>query len=111
MRERIATWPHGWANRFSVLTETLSGTRTITAAEVDSYQVLFLDPDGSARNVDLPAEEGCEGVYLVIVNTAGGAENISVRNDAAGAVGTIGQNETGFLFCNGSAWYITVGVA
>lgn len=110
MRERIATWPTGRASRFSVKTnETLTGARVITTDEVERYNALAFDPGGAARNVDLPAEEFCTGVYLWISNTADAAEIITVRDDAGGTVVTPTQNEAAFVWCDGVRWYGSVG--
>lgn len=109
LRERISTWPHDGANRWAVLTEDLGGSnRTLTAIEVDSYNAFFLDPNGNVT-VTLPAEEGSEGAYLVIFNTAGAAETITVENDAAATVGTIAQDEAALFGCNGTVWRSLVG--
>lgn len=110
VRERIATWPTDRANRWSVkTTETLAGDRDITVFELDQYQAFSFDPNGSARNVDLPAEAGCEGVFVVIANAADDAENITVRDDADATVATVAQSEAVLLFCDGTSWFPLVG--
>jgi hypothetical protein len=109
-RERIATWPQGRANRFSVKTaETLTGARVITPAEVERYQAMAFDPGGAGRNVDLPAEESSTGVILMISNTADAAEILTVRNDAGSTVVTPTQNEACLVWCDGVRWYGFVG--
>lgn len=109
-RERIAIWPNGRASRFSAKTnETLTGTRVITYDEVERYQAFGFDPGGAARNVDLPAEEVCEGVFLFISNTADAAEVITVRNDAGSPVVTPTQSEACVVWCDGVRWYGMVG--
>lgn len=109
-RERIATWPTARASRFSVKTnETLSGNRTVTVAEVETYNALAFDPGGAGRNVVLPPEESCKGVYLWISNTADAAEILTIQNDAAGTVVTPTQNEAAFVWCDGVRWYGSVG--
>lgn len=109
-RERIATWPNGRANRFSARTaETLTGARVITLDEVERYQAFAFDPGGAGRNVDLPAEEVCEGVHLYISNTADAAEVLTVRNDAGGTIVTPTQAEAAMVWCDGVRWYGMVG--
>lgn len=109
-RERIATWPNGRANRWSVKTaETLSGTRVITYDEVERYQALAFDPGGAGRNVDLPAEEVCEGVCLYISNTADAAEVLTIRNDGGSTIVTPTQAEAAMVWCDGVRWYGMVG--
>ena len=78
---------------------TLAGTLTLTTS---SKRYQSLDPDGSARNVDLPAE--AEGLAFFIANRGNGAEVITVRNDAAGTVDTIDNDEGLSCICDGTAW-------
>ncbi len=87
--------------RADVNTQTLSGDLVLTH---DSPEMHFLDPDGSARNVDLPAEEESEGLLFWICNTADGAETITVRDDAAATIATLAQNEHGYFLSNGTIW-------
>lgn len=109
-RERIATWPNGRANRWSVKpNETLAGGRVITAAEVERYQAMAFDPGGAGRNVDLPAEESSAGVYLFISNTADAAEILTIRNDGGSTIVTPTQNEAAMVWCDGVRWYGMVG--
>src|SRR5688572_11056032 len=69
----------------------------------DAPSVLAIDPGGAARNVDMPAEEaqGMEGKLWIVINTADAAEVITLRNDAAGTIGTLTQNETAMLMVAG----------
>tara|TARA_Y100000310_G_scaffold74912_1_gene71153 strand:+ start:268 stop:618 length:351 start_codon:yes stop_codon:yes gene_type:complete len=86
--------------------ETLAATKTLVPQDA---QFQALDPDGSHRNVDLPAEEASQGLFFFIKNTAGGAENLVVRNDAAATKETLGQGKWGIFFCDGTDWE-TMGV-
>lgn len=85
------------------LIQTLTGTFVVGA---DMPSLLVLDPGGAARNVDMPAEEaaGMEGKLWVVVNNADALEVITLRNDAAGTIGTLTQNETAMLLVAGGAW-------
>tara|TARA_R100000306_G_scaffold61433_2_gene64014 strand:- start:59 stop:409 length:351 start_codon:yes stop_codon:yes gene_type:complete len=74
-----------------------------------SAQFQALDPDGSHRNVDLPAEEASQGLFFLIKNTAGGAENLVVRDDAGATKETLGQGKWGIFVCDGTSWE-TMGV-
>ena len=74
-----------------------------------SAQFQALDPDGTHRNVDLPAEEASQGLFFFIKNTAGGAENLGVRNDAGATKETLGQGKWGIFVCDGTSWE-TMGV-
>lgn len=93
---------------FGVNTETLAATRVI---DPDDAILQYLDPGGAGRNVDLPAEANARGQMFLIVNTADAAENLTVRNDAAGTIGVVGQNEMGMFVCNGTDWRHFTGVA
>lgn len=110
MRERIATWPTSRASRFSAATEeTLSGNRTVSVEEIEEYNAFAFDPGGSGRNVSLPSESFCEGVYLYIANTADAAEILTVQNDGGDTIVTPTQSEAAFIWCDGTSWYGLVG--
>lgn len=80
---------------------TLAGNLTLT----DQYRsILKIDPDGSNRDVTLPAEATSNGLYFRIINNAGGAENLVVKDDGGNTIGTINQNEQGEFWCDGTDW-------
>lgn len=109
-REKIAINPTAMASRISVKgQETLTGNRTITLAEIDTYNGFAFDPGGAGRNVTLPAEGSCKGVILMISNKADAAEILTVKNDGGDTILTPTQNEAALLWCDGSAWYGLVG--
>lgn len=89
--------------RLRTQVHTLTGTYVVAA---DSPSLLSLDPGGAARNVDMAAEEavGMEGKIWVIVNAADAAEVITIRNDAAGTIVTLTQNECAIIFVVGGVW-------
>lgn len=90
----------------SATTETLSGTRTITAAEVKESTIFVFDPGGAGRNVDIPAASAANaGSFLVIANAADAAEVLTVREGGSTTVVTPTQAETAILFSTGSKWY------
>lgn len=92
--------------RFASYVDTLAGDLTV----LETFSpLLVLDPGGSARNVDLPAEATSEGLIYLIVNTADAAEDITVRNDAAGTIVTVSQNEMALVVCDGTDWHGMVG--
>lgn len=93
------------AHKFSVLAaETLTGTRTLTQAEVDEYTIFHVDPGGAARNLDLPAEANNVGQFLIIANKADAAEVLTIRDDAGGTICTPAQNESAIVWCDGVTW-------
>ena len=95
---------------FAVL-GTLGGTRVITQAEVDTTNVFTFDPDGAIRNLDLPAEADCTGIFLFIANAGVVTEIITIRDDAAGTVCTPDGAESAVVWCDGVSWRGLVGVA
>lgn len=98
----------GAGNKLQKLSQTLTGTLVVDA---DSPPLLWLDPGGAGRNVDLPAEADSDGLFFYVVNAADAAENLTVRNDAGGTVGVVGQAEMGFFVCDGTTWRHFTGVA
>lgn len=90
-----------WLDR-KINVTTLTGATTIYK---DTRQVLKMDPGGASRNVTLPAVEDCEGFELFIINGADQAENLVIKNAGATTIVTIGQDQAGFVYCDGGAWY------
>ena len=82
-------------------TETLAADKTIADGDPG---LQFLDPGGAARDVDLPAAADNVGACYIIINTADGAEAITVRDDASATVLTLDQDQHGIVFCNGTIW-------
>jgi len=94
--------------------ETLGGAKSMS---VDDALVQALDPDGAGRTVTLPdpanveGEDGGDGLMFIFINTADGAESITVNDHNDSAVGgTVDQNGLGIFIAFGGAWYGT-GVA
>jgi len=73
---------------------TAAANITLTVADANIQKI---DPDG-ARDLPLPAESA-EAAWFLIINAAGGAETITVKNAAGSTLDTVDQNEAG-LFCN-----------
>jgi hypothetical protein len=90
----------------SVNVETLSGDKTLSTID-EQRQVL--DPGGAGRNVDLPADE--EGLEYVIVNTADGAEDLTVRDSDTNTVVTVSQNESARVMNTGDGYVTLLGAA
>ena len=86
--------------------ETLSGAKTLTLGDA-KYQKL--DPGGSARDVNLPAEAISKGLDYYIMNDADAAETITVKSDGGDTIVAIPQNEAAIVVCNGTTW-IHVGI-
>ena len=88
--------------------ETLADAKTLLPQDA---QFQLLDPDGGHRDITLPAEEASQGLFFIIKNTAGGAENLVVMDDtgAPGTKETLGQGKWGIVMCDGTSWE-TMGV-
>lgn len=92
------------AHKMNVATaETLTGGRTLTAAEVRKYAVWTFDPGGAGRTVTLPAAASNAGQMLWIANTADAAEVLTIADDT-GTVCTPTQAESAVLWCDGVRW-------
>ena len=86
--------------------ETLAATKTLTA---DDARIHVLDPDGAGRDVNLPPEAASAGLDYYIHNSADAAEVLTIKDDGGGTVCTPSQNETAYLFCDGTTWRGLVG--
>ena len=84
--------------------ETLTGTRTFTAAETKQYAFWALDPGGAGRSLVLPNAADAPGQMLFIANTADAAEVITISADSATVV-TPTQGETAIVWSTGTKWY------
>jgi hypothetical protein len=78
---------------------TMAGTLTLTTS---SKRYQNLDPDGSARNVDLPTNAA--GLAFFIVNSGNGGETITVRNASAATVDTIDNGKGLSVIADGTVW-------
>lgn len=78
---------------------TMSGTLTLTTS---SKRYQNLDPNGSARNCDLPAN--AVGLAFFVVNSGTGGEVITVRNAGAATVATLSNNEGLSVIADGTVW-------
>lgn len=79
---------------------TLSGARTLDGSSPKHQR---LNPNGSNRNVTLPAEETSKGKEFFIANT-GTSGNLVVLDDAAATISTVNPGEQGVFTCNGTNW-------
>jgi hypothetical protein len=82
---------------------TLAGALVMT---ISYPNFLRLDPGGAHRDVTLPAESLCDGVFYEFVNAADAAENLVIKDDGGSTIGTINQNEKATFRCNGTAWLL-----
>ena len=107
MYQGVAVNPeNGLRVRLGHNVETLAGNHEITP---QAAQFQLLDCGGSGRSVILPAEEASQGLFFVIKNTSDGAEDLTVKDDNADPVDTLGKNEFGVFVCDGTSWVSGVG--
>lgn len=81
--------------------EVLAGTYTFGK---NSPNIGSFDPNGSNRNMQLPAEEACAGFFGIYHNAGSVAANLVFLNDAAGTVATLPIGHHIVLACDGTAW-------
>jgi len=86
--------------------ETLSGDKTVSYTDA---AIQVLDPGGSGRNVDLPADS--IGQAYLVVNTASGAQDLTVRDDGDTTIATVSQNEAAYFVNTGSGYVALLGAA
>ena len=84
---------------------TKAANFTLTAND-NEFQEITLT--GAGRDCTLPAYADSVARKFSIKNVSASALDITVKDAAAATVGVIGQNETGVLCCNGTAWTISV---
>lgn len=84
---------------------TLTGALILTERDVLDSEIINMDANGAARNVDLPATSTTlRGIQLIINNTAAGAFALTVRLTGGGAtVVTVAQNKMAIITCWSSA--------
>ena len=82
--------------------------KTVAAEEaiLTTYPpVLYLDPNGAARTVLLPAEADSEGLTFFVYNTADALENLTLEDDSSTtAIIVLGQGEGVAVHCDGTTW-------
>lgn len=82
-----------------VESETLAGNKTLV--QKDSFYQ-FLDPDGTSRDVTLPAE--LDGIAYNIRNIGTALATLVIKNDAGTAIKTLFPNEQVLVVCDGTNW-------
>ena len=81
--------------------ETLSGAKTLVVSDKICQK---LDPGGSGRDVNLPAEAASNGLGFIITNAADAAEALTVKNDGGSTIASVAQNESVHVVCDGTTW-------
>ena len=89
--------------KYSIHIEAITDNYQLT---VNHPTLLFLDPNGGAKDVLLPAEASSAGLTFLIVNDADASENLVVKEDSdTTTILTIGQGAAGILWCDGTDWH------
>ena len=88
--------------KLTINEETLSANKTLVATD---YVTQWLDPNGSDRDITLPAEADSTDLFFIILNTANAKEeDLVIKTDAPATITTIGPNQAAILACNGTTW-------
>jgi hypothetical protein len=88
---------------------TLTANPTTTTAQTMlSSRLIFVDANGGAQDLVMPAEADYFGEFT-FVNTGG--ETVSVQTDALADIVVIATAEIGKVWCNGTTAYGSSGVA
>lgn len=87
-----------------------AGAGTLTCPS-DPPPVLLVDAGGGAANFDMPAEADVADTAFWVVNTADAVETLTVRDDGAGTIIALAQNESALIYCDGTSWYVLQGAS
>jgi uncharacterized protein (DUF433 family) len=99
---RITAGPSGVAALARSNTATLTATTTL---DHTSACLQILDPGGASRNLVFHTEGQSKNIEVVVRNTADAAENLVCKaSDGSTTFLTIGQNEVGHCYCDGTTW-------
>lgn len=94
-----------WNGGVSTNVETLSADKTLTNSD-DIVQIL--NPNGAARNVDLPAEEA--NLRFIIKNnqSTSSTNTLTIRDDAGVALNLVlGAEQACEIVSDGISWFVT----
>ncbi len=91
---------HG-ISKVQVQDRTLTGNLTVLASDPNFQR---MDPDGLNRTITLPPESA--GRWYWLHNSANGAEDLDIVDDAAGAIVTLNQDEAAFIVSTDTAWVV-----
>lgn len=84
--------------------ETLAANKTLV---ITDKVIQKLDPDGTDRNILLPAENTATDLVFFIYNMGGElGEDLNIQDDAAAALLTVGYNQLGLCTCDGTTWKV-----
>lgn len=86
--------------------ETLTGDRTLTAAEVRRSAIWSFDPGGEARGLTLPDAADVPGQLLWVTNLTDNSEALTVTADEA-TVKVLSDTDSCHLWSDGVAWRST----
>jgi len=81
--------------------EDLSANKTL---DTTSAQIQFLNPNGSNRDVILPADASCAGLIYYFINLAPTTYTLTIKDSSSVDIQTIEPSESISIICNGSSW-------
>jgi hypothetical protein len=82
--------------------ETLAANKTLV---ITDKVIQRLDPDGTDRDILLPAEATATDLVFLIYNRGGEVgENLNIQDDASGALTEVGYGQMGICTCDGTTW-------
>ena len=92
---------NGLRLRLGFQAKTLAGDHTVGPQDA---QFLAFDPDGSDRDITVPAEEVSQGRFMFIGHSGSG-NTLQVKTDGGVNVGTtIAAGAGAWFVCDGSSW-------
>jgi hypothetical protein len=86
--------------------ETLTGDRTLTAAQLRSYAFWSFDPAGANRALTLPTAASAPGQMVWVTNLTDAAETLTVTADSA-TVAVVLEGVSAALWSDGVTWRAT----
>lgn len=89
--------------RLSFRSRVMAGTVVLNA---NDPPVHYLDLNGAARNLDLPAAAGNDGLTFTVRNITGTAQTLTIRDALAATVTTLAQNTFAVVHCDGTVWRV-----
>ena len=85
--------------------EVLAADKTLVTTD---KVIQKLDPDGTDRNVLLPAENTATDLVFFVYNMGGEVgEDLNIQDDASGALAGVGYEQMGICTCDGTTWTVS----
>lgn len=98
----VALLAQGASSTTSVGSETLDSVSTPQV--VVASTLLFVDAEGNAENLYLPAAADWGSRLPIMIQNTGG-ENVVVKDRLLNTIATLATTESGTFVTNGTSWY------